>query len=62
MSFKNRDLIFQPLTEMTKLQLSGVMNNCTPYGGLYSGAKQGGMGTGNGYSPGRESDSHTLRK
>ena len=62
LNFKNRDLVIQPLTEMTKLQLSGVKNNYTPYGGLFSGAKQGGTGRGNGYSPGKESGSNTLKK
>ena len=34
LSFKNRDLVIQSLTEMMKLQLSGKRNNYAPYGGL----------------------------
>ena len=49
-SFKNRDLVIQPLTEMAKLQQSGKRNNYKPYGGLSFWAKQGGKGRGNGYS------------
>ena len=34
LSFKNRDLAIQPITEMMKLQQSGKRNNYTSYGGL----------------------------
>ena len=53
LSFKNRDLAIQPLTEMMKLQQSGKKNNYTPYGGLSLQVKQCGKGRGNGYSWGR---------
>ena len=49
LSFKNRDLVIQPLTEMMKLQLSGKRNN---YTNLSFRANQGGMVRGNGYSAG----------
>ena len=48
LSFKNRDLAIQPLTEMMKLQQSGKRNNYTPYGGLSFRAKQGGKWRRNG--------------
>ena len=50
LSFNNRDLVIQPLTETMKLQQSGKRNNYTPYGGLSFWAKQGGKGRGNEYS------------
>ena len=52
LSFKNRDLIIQPLTEMMKLQHSGKMNNYTSYGGLSFRAKQSEKVRGNRYSRG----------
>ena len=48
LSFKNRDLVIQPLTEMKKLQLS-KRNNYTPYRGLSFWTKQCGEERGNGY-------------
>ena len=42
LSFKNRDLVIQPVTEIMKLQLSGRWNIYTPYGYLSFQAKQDG--------------------
>ena len=39
LSFKNRDLVIQLLTEIMKLQLSGKRNKYKPYGGLSCRAK-----------------------
>ena len=50
LSFKNRDLVIYPLTEMMKLQQSGKRNSYTPDGGLSFRAKQREKGRGNGYS------------
>ena len=44
LSFKNTNLVIQPLTEMMNLQQSGKRDNYTPYGGLSCQAKQGGKG------------------
>ena len=52
LSFKNRDLVVQLLTEMIKLQLSGKRNNYTPYEGLFFWGKKVGTGKENGYSQG----------
>ena len=52
LSFKNRDPVIQPLTEMMKLQQSRKRNNYTSHGGLSLRAKQRGKGRGNGYSRG----------
>ena len=52
LSFKNRDLVIKPLTEMMKLQQSGKRKIYTPYGYLSPWAKKGGEGRGNGYSQG----------
>ena len=57
LSFKNRDLVIQPLTEMMKLQLSRTRNIYTLYGGLSFRAKQGGEESRNGYSQVRGQDS-----
>ena len=34
LTFKNRDLVIQPLTKMMKLQLRGKSNDYTPYASL----------------------------
>ena len=62
LSFKNRDFVIQPLTEIMKLQLSGNRNNYTSYGGLSPLAKQDGKGRGNGYSRGGDQVSTRQKK
>ena len=52
LTFKNRDLVIQPLTKMMKLQLRGKINDYTPYGSLPFWVKKGRKSRGYGYSQG----------
>ena len=61
LSFKNRDVVIQPLTETMKLQLGGKRNNYTPYGGFSFLAKPEGKRRGYGYSQG-EGQTSTRQK
>ena len=61
LSFKNKDFVIQPLTEMMKLQQSGKRKNYTPYGGLSFRDKQGMKARGNGYSGGEGQASTSQR-
>ena len=61
LSFKNTNLVTQPLTEMMNLQQSGKRDNYTPYGGLSFQAKQGGKGR-EMDTTGRELCFHTSKK